>query len=93
LITKDNILIHELIGLKVRVISGSSRPHGGIEGEIVFETLNTLVIRTVRGDKIVPKQGAIFEFGLPNGDKVRVNGSKLLNRPENRIKRGIRKIK
>ncbi|MEM0438192.1 MAG: ribonuclease P protein component 1 [Candidatus Micrarchaeia archaeon] len=92
MITPENILVHELIGLKVRVVESLSRPHEGIEGVVVGETLNTLLVQSLKGKKRVPKKNTKFEFELPDGRRVVVNGEDILNRPENRLKRGIHKI-
>lgn len=92
MITPDNILVHELIGLKVRVVESLSRPHEGIEGIVVGETLNTLLVESPNGKKRVPKKNTKFEFELQGGRRVLVNGEDILNRPENRLKRGIHKI-
>lgn len=92
MITPENILVHELIGLKVRVVESLSRPHEGIEGVVVGETLNTLLVQSSKGKKRVPKKNTKFEFELPGGRRVLVNGEDILNRPENRLKRGIHKI-
>ena len=36
-------------------------------------------------DKIIPKSHTIFIFSLPDGSRVRVNGDRLVARPEDRI--------
>ncbi|MEM3364108.1 MAG: ribonuclease P protein component 1 [Candidatus Micrarchaeia archaeon] len=93
MITKKNLIVHELIGLNVKVSSSRSRPYVGIEGTVLDETLNTLVIECAGGQaKRIPKKGCIFEFTLPSGEKASVKGDLLLNLPENRLKRGIHKI-
>ena len=93
MITQENILVHELIGLKVKVLESFSKPHIGIEGLVIHETLNTLVVQTSTSKKRVPKRNSKFEFTLPDGKKIIVYGDEILNRPENRLKYGIRKLK
>lgn len=85
MITKGNIGKHELIGLDVRVVSASPDLRG-LEGRVVDESRNLVTIETRRGEKKVPKKGAVFEFAIPDG-RVEVQGDALLFRPEDRIKR------
>lgn len=93
MITKHNIYVHELIGLRVEVLDGSrSKAHVGLKGVVVDETRNTFTVSVPNAsDKIVPKKGQVFRFYLPNGDVCAVKGESLLNRPENRLKRGYSK--
>lgn len=88
MITPTNVLKHELIGLKVTVVSSSNESQNGIEGEVENETMNTLSIRTGDGSKVVQKKGVIFMFILANA-KVEVDGDELLLRPEDRIKKRV----
>ncbi len=93
MITKKNLIVHELIGLKIKVASSDSKPYVGIEGVVLDESLNTFVIECKDGKtKRVPKGNCVFEFILPTGEKVKVKGEELVNLPENRLKRGIHKI-
>ncbi len=59
----------------------------GTKGRIIYETKNTLVIRTEKGDSIIPKEKRVFLFKLPNGKQVIVSGDRLLGRPEERVKK------
>jgi ribonuclease P protein subunit POP4 len=64
MITPDQLIRHELIGLPVWVADADSDAHVGIAGRVLSETFGTLVVRTRSGDKRVPKSGATFEFGI-----------------------------
>ena len=92
MITPYNILRHELIGLDVEVVEASNPSLVGIKGRVVDETRNTLVIEKCSGKEVVvPKDVAVFKFKL--GDKyVKVIGSLLIGRPEDRLKRKIKNI-
>ncbi len=87
--TRKNIIWHELIGLKAKVIRASHPELVGIEGYVLDETRNTLVLV---GDRvwIVPKDVVEIEFDLGN-EKIRVNGKDLVGRPEMRLKKRWRK--
>lgn len=55
---------HELCGLRVRVASAPNPGLVGVEGRVVHETRNTLVVATRAGERRVPKVGSVFEFEL-----------------------------
>jgi ribonuclease P protein subunit POP4 len=88
MITKKNILKHELIGLPAEVVSSTHNGYVGMKGLIVDETMNTLVMEVDRSEKVIPKKGTRFRFSLP--EDVEVNGSKLIFRPQDRIKKAGR---
>ncbi|WP_209476031.1 ribonuclease P protein component 1 [Thermococcus stetteri] len=88
-VTRKNIIWHELIGLKAKVIRASHPELVGIEGYVLDETRNTL---TLVGDKVwvIPKDVVEIEFDLGN-EKIRINGKDLVGRPEMRLKKRWRK--
>jgi len=89
-LTPRNILRHELLGLRVK-----AKPLKGDYihvGEVVSETRNML--RVLRDDgRIVslPKEAYFFEFQLPSNEKVLVEGKMLVGRPEERLKKRVRR--
>ena len=85
-VTARNILRHELVGLNVEVISGSNKCYSAISGRVVDESRNTLMIKQGETVKRVEKKGTHFRFRLPEG-YVDVEGSALVSRPEDRVKR------
>ena len=95
-ITPDNLLQHELIGLRTEVEDSSNRNMRGLCGTIVDETRNMIVIEEEhRKEKKIPKAGNVFVFELPEEDanvkmriRMRVRGDMLVSRPEDRIKKG-----
>ena len=89
-ITPKNILLHELIGLQVEVLSSRNPSHVGIRGTVIDETMKTLIIETEKGRKIIEKKVATFLFKLPSGVKVKVEGKYLVGRPEDRLKRRLK---
>jgi ribonuclease P protein subunit POP4 len=87
-ISAENLVRHELIGLKLRVAESSDPTQKGLMGKVVDESYNTIKIETAKGEeKIIPKDNTIFIFVLPNGMKVKVDGKVLISRPEDRIKK------
>lgn len=91
MISPQNVIRHELTGLRVRVVSSSNPAQVGLWGVIVDETKNLLVIRTQRGLKKVQKRLAVFDLHLPDDTLVRVDGSVLVMAPEKRISMRVKK--
>jgi ribonuclease P protein subunit POP4 len=90
MITPYNILRHEFIGLKVRVVGAT---HDGymVEGVVSGETRNTITLKKDGGEVKLPKKDITLEFTLPGGAVVQVEGRLLVARPEDRVKKKHRK--
>jgi len=88
--TPHNIVRHELIGLEAEILDSRNPCQRGLKGRIVYETMHTIVLEGSRGRKVVPKRGAKFLLTLPSGERVVVEGSVLVGRPEDRLKRRYR---
>ena len=88
-ITPQNLVRHELIGLNIEIKKSFNKSQNGLKGRVVGETYSTLRIETEKGEKVIPKDVAIFIFTLPNGTKVQVDGKILVGRPEDRIKKKL----
>ena len=85
MITSQNVLRHELIGLDV-LVSGAANPlHRGLSGHIIDETKNLLVIETSQGVKRIPKMHSRFQLHLPGSELVEIDGSVMVLAPEKRI--------
>jgi len=85
MISPQNVLRHELIGLDV-LVSGASNPlHKGLSGHIIDETKNLLVIETQKGVKRIPKMHSRFQLHLPGSEIVEIDGSVMVLAPEKRI--------
>lgn len=89
-ITPHNILKHELIGLQCRVLKSRNSRQEGISGTVVDETKNMLVIENGKNLRVA-KAGAELIFTLASGRKMKISGSLLVARPENRIKMKLKK--
>lgn len=81
-ISRENILMHELMGLKALVVKSTDKNREGMKGKVIDETKNTLVLE---GGKVIPKKEVELEFDLGN-EKVLVEGKKLIGRSEDRVK-------
>lgn len=84
-----NYLI-EYIGLKTKVVNSPSKERIGISGLVVDETKNTFFVE--KADKQVvkiPKKNSVFLF-TKEGKTFEIQGSKILYRPEERIKKIVK---
>ena len=90
-LTPETLPRHELIGLPVRVAAASNPDLVGIAGEVVMETTRTLSIEGSESgsERVwqVPKADATFEFTTPDGQRVTVEGERLVARPARRTER------
>lgn len=84
---KSNLLQRELVGRKVKVLKSSDSTLEGKEGVVVDETRNTLKLEEDRSLKVLPKEIISLSIRLSGGENVKVDGRKLVVRPEDRIKK------
>ncbi len=87
----ENLPRHELIGLEVEVLESENKVEEGIKGKIVDERKSVLKVECKGEEKTVRKKGRVFRFKLPSGEECKVKGSILKGRPEERIKKKLRK--
>ncbi len=89
---KNNLLQHELIGLEVKVLESSCVSNIGLEGTLVDETKNMLIIRCQNKQKKIPKTANVFQFKVDDELAV-IPGELIKMRSEDRTKRlGRKKI-
>lgn len=81
-----NIGRHELIGLQVVVESERCLGYSKIEGRVVDETKNTIVVFDGAKKTRIPKGAVDFSFTLPDNSTIILKGKKIVGRPEDRIK-------
>ncbi|MBT3324351.1 ribonuclease P protein subunit [archaeon] len=86
MVTKTNILKHELIGLDVEVVDANNKSQIGLKGKVVDETRNTLIIKSQKGEKKILKKDLKIQISV-SGEKIIITGKKLVGRPEDRIKK------
>jgi RNase P/RNase MRP subunit p29 len=88
LITKRNILCHELIGQKIVIARSDCSSLRNLGGKVVYETQQSLFIKTHFGIKQIMKGVASeIKIDLWDGDACFINGRSLIGRPEDRIMR------
>lgn len=86
-ITRENLPMHELAGLPLRVTQSHDTAKVGIEGMVVDETARTFIVETPAGEKTVPKNESVFTFTL-NDEQVEIAGKDILSSSIERLKNG-----
>lgn len=76
----------EFIGLYVTIKTCKDPNWIDKSGLIIDETKNTFLIKIDGQEKMIAKKTATFEFDY-NDKKITIDGSEIVYRPENRIKK------
>ncbi|MBN2567109.1 ribonuclease P protein subunit [Candidatus Woesearchaeota archaeon] len=74
-----------LIGTDIKVTEAGNKDLIGIEGRIVDETRNTLIISTPKGRKTIVKDQVVFE-ARKGGQTLIIDGKSIMRRPYDRIR-------
>lgn len=85
MISLTNIIYHELICLEAKVVDSKIRSLVGLNGKVVMETRNMLYLCDGKKVRAVPKKVSLFEFTLPSGQTIKLSGTSIIGRPENRL--------
>ena len=86
------IVQHEFIGLIAKVVKSTNPCNIGIKGRVIDETKNTFVLLHDGVEKRIIKETSVFHFTYPDGTVVEIDGKLLVGRPEDRIKKPIRRL-
>lgn len=79
------------IGLNAKVAKSSNPEYIGVKGKVIDETRNTLVISHENREKTIVKDVTVFHFTLPDGTVVEIDGKAIVGRPENRVKKKVKR--
>jgi ribonuclease P protein subunit POP4 len=90
-ITPD-IIKSELIGTEGRIAESRHSGYVGISGEVVDESKNTFTIMHAGKAKNVIKEAAVFHFRFSDGTIVEIDGKLLMGRPEDRLKKSVKRL-
>ena len=90
-ITPD-IVRSELIGLNAEVAKSTNTNLERLKGTILNETRNTIVLLRDGKEKSVIKDTSVFHFTLNDGTVLEIDGKLLVGRPEDRVKKRIRRL-
>lgn len=83
----ENVLAHEIIGLGAKIVESIDPTLNGVSGSIVFETRNTISIRTDSAVKKIAKKAATKIEIKTHSGVCFISGSSLIGRPEDRTSR------
>ncbi len=84
-INVKDIVKHELIGLKTKIVDSKNKANIGIQGKIIDETKNTIMIQNKGEKKRLFKNNITLDVQV-NNKIVRIDGKLLLGRPKERVK-------
>ncbi|MFQ6025125.1 MAG: ribonuclease P protein component 1 [Nitrosopumilaceae archaeon] len=84
MITSENLLLHEIIGLNVEIVESTNNQILGISGMVIDETKSMFVLHTKKGVKKIPKKNSTWKFFVPNSTVV-LSGELLNKRPHERL--------
>jgi ribonuclease P protein subunit POP4 len=90
-VTPD-IIRHEFIGTEGKVAKSSHVDYVGIRGKVIDETKNTFIIIHKGKAKSVVKNSAVFNFQFSDGTIVEIDGKLLVGRPEDRLKKTVKRL-
>ena len=84
MITKENILLHEIIGLEATVVKSNNEQTVGISGKVIDETKSMFFLNTKNGIKKISKENTEWKFSFDKNELI-VNGNLLAKRPQERL--------
>lgn len=87
-----NIVSRELIGMTVHVVQARDPSLVCRTGTIVDESKETIRLATTNREITVPKSICVFGLRLSSGELVHIDGHLLRGRPEDRLKKSLRRL-
>jgi len=82
----------EFIGTEGKIAKSQHSSYLGLSGKIINETKNTFTILHAGNAKSIIKDSAVFHFKFSDGTIVEINGKLLVGRPEDRLKKSIKRL-
>jgi ribonuclease P protein subunit POP4 len=89
-VTPD-IIRYDFIGTEGKIVESTHADYVGIRGDVINETKNTFTIMHKGKAKSVVKSSAVFNFKFSDGTIVRIDGKLLVGRPEDRLKKTVKR--
>lgn len=90
-VTPD-IINGEFIGTTCKVAESGHSGYVGISGKVIDESKNTLTITRNGKTSSIVKDAAIFQFKFGDGTVVEIDGKLLVGRPEDRLKKSVKRL-
>jgi len=86
------IIRSELIGLNARIAKSTNPSLERLKGTILSETRNTIIFLRDGKEKSIVKDTSSFRFSLQDGTVMEIDGKILVGRPDDRVKKRIRRL-
>jgi ribonuclease P protein subunit POP4 len=86
------IIRFEFVGTEGKVARSPHRGYVGLGGKVISETRNTFTFLKEGKAKSVIKESAFFNFKFDDGTVVEIDGKLLVGRPEDRLKKSIKRL-
>ena len=90
-VTSD-VIRCEFIGTEGKVAKSPHEDYVGVGGKVIRETKNTLTFLSQGQRRNIIKESAIFNFKFDDGTIVQIDGKLLVGRPEDRLKKSIKRL-
>ncbi|MCW4011155.1 MAG: ribonuclease P protein subunit [Candidatus Bathyarchaeota archaeon] len=90
-VTPD-VIREEFIGTTGAVSESPHTGYLGINGKVLGETRNTFVIQQQGKNKSIVKDQAVFQFQFSDGTVVEIDGKLLVGKPEDRVKKTVKRL-
>ncbi len=90
-ITPD-IIRYEFIGTAAQIAYSKNAGYLGLSGRVIGETKNTFTLYSEGKTKNIIKDSAVFNFTFNDSTSVEIDGKILIGRPEDRLKKSIKRL-
>jgi len=90
-ITSD-IIRYEFIGTTAQITHSNHSGYLGLNGQVIGETKNIFTLASKGKAKSIIKNSAVFHFTFNDGTNVEIDGKILIGRPEDRLKKNIKRL-
>jgi ribonuclease P protein subunit POP4 len=90
--TTPELICQEFIGTEIEVSESNNSGYIGFSGKIIDETRNSFVILREGKRKRILKESGVFHFKFPDGTIIEIDGKILAGRPEDRLKKRIKRL-
>lgn len=87
-----SIIRGEFIGTEGKIAKSPNPNYAGLYGKIINETKNTFTLLHEGKAKSVVKDSAVFHFKFSDGTIAEIDGKLLVGRPEDRLKKSIKRL-
>lgn len=86
------VIRYEFIGTEAKISKSMHSGYVGLAGKIIDESRNTFTILHEGKRKKIIKDLATFHFKFPDNTIVEIDGKILVGRPEDRLKKQVRRF-